>query len=265
LRPPGKYDNLDGDLGIAVSSHEHLEHSQPQQILRWAIETFGDRLAFVTSFQNTGMVILDMAARISSSIRVITLDTGRLPEETHKMVDIVRERYGFQVETVFPDAAEVEAMVRLYGQNLFYRSTALRELCCEVRKVRPLERKLQEFAAWVTGLRRSQGGARAGLNKVEEVNGRLKISPLADWTRDQVEAYLREHNVPQHPLYALGYTSIGCAPCTRPVADGEPERAGRWWWEQDAAKECGIHFSPAGKVRRELDITLETLLRGANA
>lgn len=248
-----------------MRDYGHLEALPAQQILRWAIETFGDRLAFVTSFQNTGMVILDMVSKISTSVRVITLDTGRLPEETHKMADIVRERYGFRVETVFPDAAEVEAMVRTYGQNLFYKSTALRELCCEVRKVRPLERKLREFDAWVTGLRRSQGGSRAGLRKVEEVNGRLKLSPLADWTREAVDAYLRAHDVPQHPLYALGYTSIGCAPCTRPVLEGEPERAGRWWWEQDAVKECGIHFSPTGRVRRDIDVALETVLRGANA
>lgn len=248
-----------------MPGYEHLEHWTAEQILRWAIETYGERLAFVTSFQNTGMVILDMASKISRSIRVITLDTGRLPEETHKMADIVRERYGFQVETVFPDAAEVEAMVRAYGQNLFYKSKALRELCCEVRKVRPLERKLRHFEAWVTGLRRSQGASRAALRKVEQVDGRVKISPLADWSREAVEAYLREHSVPQHPLYALGYTSIGCAPCTRPVLEGEPERAGRWWWEQDSVKECGIHVSPSGRIRRDIDVALEAVLRAANA
>ena len=122
-------------------------------------------------------------------------------------------------------------------------------MCCEVRKVRPLERKLAEFRAWATGLRREQTQARAGIGKVEESGGRLKLNPLADWSSAQVEEYTRAHGVPVHPLYARGFASIGCAPCTRAVEPGEPERAGRWWWEQ-GVRECGIHFTPDGSVRR---------------
>jgi phosphoadenylyl-sulfate reductase (thioredoxin) len=141
-------------------------------------------------------------------------------------------------------------MVTLHGANLFYRGVDLRTRCCEVRKVRPLTRKLREFQAWAAGLRRTQGESRAGIRRVESVDGRLRLSPLAEWSREQVERYTAEHGVPVHPLYAQGYASIGCAPCTRAIEAGETERAGRWWWETDAAKECGIHFSPDGKVKR---------------
>jgi len=151
-------------------------------------------------------------------------------------------------------------MVSLHGPNLFRREVAFRNLCCEIRKVRPLERKLRQFKAWVAGLRRSQNESRAAVRKIEQIEGKLKLSPLADWTTEQVRDYIQRNNVPMHPLYAAGYRSIGCAPCTRAVQPGEDERAGRWWWEQDAAKECGIHFSPEGKAERQLDVLLSEIL-----
>jgi phosphoadenylyl-sulfate reductase (thioredoxin) len=132
-------------------------------------------------------------------------------------------------------------------------------LCCSVRKVRPLERKLEEFSAWVTGLRRGQSALRAELPKLEIRDGRAKISPLAGWTSEELEEYLERRRVPRHPLYARGYTSIGCAPCTRATEAGEDERAGRWWWEQDADKECGIHFSAQGRAERRVDVLLREL------
>lgn len=196
------------------------------------------------------MVIIDLASRLRASVRVFTMDTGRLPAETLAMVDTVRDRYGIAVEVVSPDPFEVREMVERRGMDLFYESVAGRELCCEIRKVRPLAKKLKELRAWATGLRREQSASRASVPKVETVDGRVKICPLADWTVVQVEQYIRDHEVPVHPLYALGYASIGCAPCTRPIQIGEDERAGRWWWEQDHHKECGIHFSADGSVRR---------------
>jgi phosphoadenosine phosphosulfate reductase len=183
-------------------------------------------------------------------VRVITLDTGRLPGETLDMIDAVRTRYGIAVEVVRPDAAEVDDMVQRHGRDLFRESVELRELCCSVRKVRPLQRKLAELSAWATGLRREQSTARAGVAAAEMVDGRLKLNPLAQWTRDQVDQYTREHDLPVHPLYAKGYATIGCEPCTRALSPGEDERAGRWWWEAGAHKECGIHITPAGAVRR---------------
>ena len=239
---------------------DRLEQAGAVEILQWALAKFGTSLAIATAFQAEGMVILDIASRISPTVRVFTLDTGRLPEETFQMMETVRERYGVTVETVSPDAAEVEAMVALHGPNLFYRDVPFRNLCCEIRKVRPIERKLQELEAWVTGLRRSHNDSRADVRKVETASGKVKISPLADWSSDQVQAYIRQHDVPMHPLYRARYRSIGCAPCTRAVRPGEDDRAGRWWWEQDAAKECGIHFTADGKAERKLDVLLSEVL-----
>jgi phosphoadenosine phosphosulfate reductase len=244
---------------------ERLEQSSAQELLKWAVSEFGSSLAIATAFQLEGMVIVDLAARISPHVRVFTLDTGRLPEETYRMIETVRDRYGIAVETVAPDSGEVEAMVTRHGPNLFYREVALRNLCCQMRKVRPLERALRGLSAWVTGLRRDQNDSRVDVRKVEEIDGKLKLNPLADWTGAQVSDYIRQNDVPVHPLYAAGYTSIGCAPCTRAVQPGEDARAGRWWWEQDAAKECGIHFSPEGKAERKLDVLLSEILEAKHA
>ena len=192
------------------------------------------------------MVLLDLAWRTRLPFRVFTLDTGRLPDETFSMLEAVRERYGVDIEVVTPDPAEIRAMVQKHGPDLFYNSPELRAMCCNVRKVRPFERKLAEFDAWATGLRRGQGATREAVEKAAEEGGRIKLAPIADWSAAQVDAYLREHHVPVHPLYELGYASIGCAPCTRAIHEGEGERAGRWWWETDSRKECGLHFAPAG-------------------
>lgn len=248
-----------------VAELARLEQASAPALLEWALGEFGSSLAIATAFQAEGMVILDIAARISPAVRVFTLDTGRLPEETYRMIETVRERYGVTVETMAPDTGEVEAMVGLHGPNLFYREVALRNLCCEVRKVRPLERKLRELKAWVAGLRRGQNESRADVRKIEEIEGKLKLSPLADWTAADVSEYIRKHDVPVHRLYAAGYRSIGCAPCTRAVGPGEDERAGRWWWELDGSKECGIHFSAEGKAERKLDVLLSEVLEARRA
>jgi thioredoxin-dependent adenylylsulfate APS reductase len=226
------------------------ERSTAVEVLAWVIASFGDEFAIATSFQKEGLAIVDMAWRIEPRVRVLTLDTGRLPDETYRMVETVRERYGISVELVKPDAGEVGAMVRERGLDLFYETVENRRLCCEVRKVRPLERKLATLRAWASGMRRDQSETRVSIGKVEEAGGRVKVNPLADWTAADVERYTREYDVPVHPLYAAGYRSIGCAPCTRAVEEGEEERAGRWWWEEGAAKECGIHFQADGSVKR---------------
>jgi phosphoadenylyl-sulfate reductase (thioredoxin) len=156
-------------------------------------------------------------------------------------------------------------MVAAHGPNLFYHDAPLRMLCCHVRKVRPLERKLATLRAWVAGLRRSQTAERAAIRKVDSGGNPVKICPLADWTAEQVDRYILKHDVPVHPLYGRGYASIGCAPCTRALADGEDERAGRWWWEQQTGKECGIHFSPDGKAARRLDVLVGEVLAARHA
>jgi phosphoadenosine phosphosulfate reductase len=220
------------------------EDQSPQEILRWALDAF-PRVAIVASLQAESSVLIDMAAEVSPGVRILTLDTGRLPQETHDMIDRVRERYGIAIEVVAPDAAEVADLVTTHGTNPFYRTPALRRMCCDVRKSRPLERVLRGYDAWVTGLRRSQLTSRATTQVVSADpihKGLTKIAPLATWTTEQLWDYIREHEVPYHSLYDQGFTSIGCAPCTRATRPGEDERAGRWWWEQGELKECGLHF-----------------------
>jgi phosphoadenosine phosphosulfate reductase len=219
------------------------EEVDPEAVLRWAYGEFA-RVAIVASFQAESSVLIDMASRIRADLRVITIDTGRLPQETHDVMDQVRARYGIEIEVISPDGDDIRSMVGTHGANLFRTSPDLRRLCCAVRKSRPLENALRGFDAWVTGLRREQAPGRARTAVVApdpKHTGLTKISPLADWTRAQVWDYIQEHEVPYHALYDSGYTSIGCAPCTRAARAGESERAGRWWWEDGADKECGIH------------------------
>lgn len=234
------------------------------EAVAWAVREFGRGLVLSTSFQKEGMIILDMAVRLDPSISVITLDTGRLPEETYGMIETVRSRYGIGVELVPPAQEEVARMTSEFGPNLFYRDIASRMLCCQLRKVRPLERRLSSAKAVMAGLRREQHETRMNLEQIDLDAKPVKIAPLAYWTAADVEEYTLLHGVPVHPLYAQGYRSIGCAPCTRAVGADEDERAGRWWWEEDTAKECGLHFTPDGRARRKVDVLLEHVLAGGS-
>jgi thioredoxin-dependent adenylylsulfate APS reductase len=226
---------------------ERFEHASAGELLAWAIETFHPRLAISAAGGVDGMVLIDMAAKISPDVRVFTLDTGRLPPETYQLFEDIRERYGIQVEFEQPDGDAVSTLVTENGPNLMYTSLDLRLACCTIRKVEPLKRKLATLDAWIAGLRREQWKSRRNIAKVEldrDHGGIVKLNPVADWTLDRVLDYVREHDVPYHELFDHGYTSIGCAPCTRAVLPGESERAGRWWWEQEGTdKECGIHCS----------------------
>jgi len=219
--------------------------STPEAVLQWTYETF-PRVVIVASFQAESSVLIDMASRIRDDVAVLTLDTGRLPQQTYDMIDRVRERYGIDVHVISPDAGDLQYMVGTHGANLFHKSVEMRRLCCDVRKSRPLARALNGYDAWITGLRRQQAATRAQTAVVAEDpehKGFTKVAPLAEWSKDQVWAYIHEHDLPYHPLYDLGYTSIGCAPCTRATTEGEDERAGRWWWEANEVKECGLHWA----------------------
>ncbi len=217
-----------------------------ERVIEWGFEQFAPRIALSASFgSREGLVILDLMQQIDpGKARVFTLDTGRLPQETYDLMDRVSDRYGIEVEVYFPDASRLEAMVRAKGQNLFYESVENRQLCCAIRKVEPLERALAELDAWLAGLRSEQSVTRSEVKAVEidDVHGgRIKLNPLATWTRDQVASYVRLNHIPVNALHAQGYPSVGCAPCSRAVEAHEEERAGRWWWENADSRECGIH------------------------
>jgi thioredoxin-dependent adenylylsulfate APS reductase len=222
-----------------------LEASDARAVLVTALGSFGAaRLPLVTSLAPEGIVLLHLLTRLVHRPRVITIDTGRLPAETHDLIDRVRDRFAIEIEVVLPDPGEVGAMVRARGTNLFHRSRDDRERCCEVRKVHPLRKALTDADGWITGLRRDQAATRRVTPKIgrDIANGLLwKVAPLADWTSDRVWDYVRAHDLPYNALHDEGYASIGCAPCTRAVAPGEDERAGRWWWEDAGPRECGLH------------------------
>ena len=234
-----------GDVPALAREFEGLSATD---VIGWALETYGGRVAISTSFQAESTAILDMAHRIDPHVRVFTIDTGRLPRETYDLIDRVREHYGIKVETFYPDGNELSQLVDVHGVNPFYRSVSLRLLCCQVRKVKPMNEALSDVDAWISGLRRSQSSTRAGTAKLEvdkSHGGVVKVNPVADWSHEQVWEYVRAHDVPYNELYDRGYTSIGCEPCTRAIEPGEDFRAGRWWWENGMPKECGIHLGPA--------------------
>lgn len=226
---------------------EQTEGCSAEELLKYVTERFGDRVALATSFGAEDQVLTDMFCRINDKPSIFTLDTGRLPEETYEVMQATREKYGIQIDVLFPDHKEVEKMVNSFGPNLFYTSIEARKLCCKVRKIEPLKRKLSKLDAWICGLRAEQSVTRTDLQRIEldENFGIIKISPLVDWTTEKVWDYIRQNDVPYNKLHDKGYPSIGCAPCTRAVRDGEDIRAGRWWWEQPEHKECGLHLGKA--------------------
>ncbi len=234
-----------------------LEGEEPETVLEWALERFAPRIAISTAFQIDGVALVDMAYAVDPSVEVFSVDTGRLPAETYELVEALRDRYpGLNLKLLAPNGDEVSRMVGRHGPNLFYRSVDNRLLCCQVRKVRPLTKHLAGLDAWITGLRRDQWASRTNIRKVEidhDHGAIVKLNPLAEWTEEEVWDYVRERDVPYNALYDRGYTSIGCAPCTRPIAAGEASRAGRWWWETNAPKECGIHCAiESGGLEHEL-------------
>lgn len=218
-----------------------------QALLRALVERHGRAVKLASSLGAEDQVLTHMLLGIDPQAAVLVLDTGRLHQETYDLMARMMSRYRMRYEVLFPAAPAVQAMVRDAGPNLFYAGVEERKRCCAVRKVEPLGRALQGAAAWITGLRREQNPERARTPFVEwdAAHGAIKANPLADWTHDRVWDYLRAHRVPHNPLHDRGFASIGCAPCTRAVEPGEDPRAGRWWWERDAAKECGLH-PPAG-------------------
>ncbi|MBA0907910.1 MAG: phosphoadenylyl-sulfate reductase [Nitrosarchaeum sp.] len=213
--------------------------------LLWVSDNLHPRVAKASSFGAEDAVIMDIMIKINPKFRFFTLDTGRLPQETYDIMDIVKKKYNVVIEVLFPDTKEVEDMVREKGINLFYDSVENRKLCCEIRKVHPINRILSSLDGWITGLRREQTIIRNDTNifEIDHIhNDILKINPIINWTWDQIQNYIKTNNLPYNTLLDKGYPSIGCEPCTRAIKPGEDLRAGRWWWEQGGDKECGLHI-----------------------
>jgi phosphoadenosine phosphosulfate reductase len=203
-----------------------------------------------SSLSAEDMVITDAILRLELPIGILTLDTGRLHGDTLRLIEAVQQRYGYPIAVHRPDPRATLEYVSLFGRDGFYRSQELRKRCCELRKVEPLRRALAGKRAWITGLRRGQSAQRGELpaQAFDPVHGIEKFNPLADWTEDDVWRYIRSFDVPYNALYDQGYRSIGCAPCSRPVAPWEDVRAGRWWWESAETRECGLHMAPDGRL-----------------
>jgi len=226
----------------------------PEDILRLALESF-DNVAI--SFSGAeDVVLVDMASRIRSDVRVFSLDTGRLHPETYRFLDLVRERYAIRFEVLYPDAMAIERLVREKGLFSFYQDG--HQECCGIRKVGPLRRRLQSLDAWVTGQRKDQSLAtRATIAVVERdaafstpEHALVKFNPLANWTAAELWDYIRSNDVLYNELHERGFVSIGCEPCTRAVLPYQQEREGRWWWEDAADKECGLHKANVAVGRR---------------
>jgi phosphoadenosine phosphosulfate reductase len=216
----------------------------PQDVLKWAIGNLHPRLGMASSFGAEDVVVIDMIMKINAKARIFTLDTGRLNQETYDVMDEIRNKYNMNIEVMFPEQNEVEQMVRVNGMNLFYQSIGNRKLCCGIRKVHPLNKMLLSLDGWITGLRADQTEVRSTAQKIEldsQHNNMIKINPLIEWTWEQTWDYIKKNNVPYNKLHDKGFPSIGCEPCTRAIKPGEPLRAGRWWWESDSQKECGLH------------------------
>jgi phosphoadenosine phosphosulfate reductase len=219
--------------------------------LREIARSIKGRVTFSTSLGLEDQAILHAIATSGVPIDVFTLDTGRHFPETLETLEASEQRYGIKIRVTAPDAHEVEELVARDGIFGFRLAVENRKACCEVRKVRPLKRALAGASGWVTGLRRDQSAGRAAVPFAawDADHSLVKVNPIADWTLEQLEVYIAEHKVPVNPLHAKGFPSIGCQPCTRAIKPGEDIRAGRWWWENEDGKECGLHNRPAQKEK----------------
>lgn len=231
---------------VLLSQAERLEQLDPQDIVAFAIKNCSPDIAFAFSGAED-VVLIDMAVNCGLPPRVFCLDTGRLHSETYEFLDLIRAHYRVDIEIFFPQPKGVERLVSEKGWFSFYRDGHAE--CCDIRKVEPLRRALAPLNAWITGQRRDQNRCtRSRIPVVQldptfgsESHPLVKFNPLANWGSTQVWTYIRDHNVPHNSLHERGFGSIGCQPCTRPVLPGQPEREGRWWWEEETKKECGLH------------------------
>jgi phosphoadenosine phosphosulfate reductase len=219
-------------------------------------ELTGKRI-FTTSFGLEDQVLTHFIFGAKLPIEVMTLDTGRLFPETYELWAKTEAHYGVRIKAVYPDAEQLETLISTQGINGFYDSVDKRKACCDVRKTAPLARALEGAHIWLTGLRGDQSANRSNfhLAEVDTARSLIKVNPLIDHTREQLVALTQQHHIPINALHAKGFPSIGCAPCTRAIEEWEEERAGRWWWEQDNKKECGLHVGSDGRLVRTGNMT----------
>ncbi len=246
----------DGLIALAARLNANLVPLHPRERLEYFCREVAGKIVFTTSFGLEDQAILQMLRERALDIDVVTIDTGRLFPETYALWAETERTYGHRIRAVCPQQGSVEAFVENHGIDGFYDTIDARLACCHARKVEPLARALAGASGWIVGLRADQSGHRQETKAVAiDERGLLKFSPLFDWTRQAVQSYAEDHGIPVNPLHERGFVSIGCAPCTRAIAPGEPERAGRWWWEQDAKRECGLHSrSDAGEVAQRTPV-----------
>ncbi len=227
---------------------------------RYLSETFEDRIAFSTSFGQEDQVITDIIFKNDIPVEVFTLDTGRMFEETYKVWNLTEKKYQKKIKVYFPEKIDIEEMVNQKGIYSFYESLENRQECCNIRKVKPLKRALENKDIWITGLRAQQSVTRTDLNLFEENTAYdvIKFNPLTSWTLEDVLRYINTNNVPYNELHDKGFISIGCSPCTRAIKPGEDIRAGRWWWESKDKKECGLHVEQKNE-NQNLNISYKKL------
>lgn len=228
---------------LITQLNQQFTGRSPENLLEYFLNHYKGKIALSTSLSIEDQVLTDLIAKIDNSTRVFTLDTGRLFPETYNLIEKTRRKYAINLEVFFPEAAEVEKMVKEAGINLFYEGIEQRKRCCNVRKIQPLKRAFQGLDVWICGLRREQSVTRQDMKLVEWDNNNqlIKLNPLIDFTEHQVWEYVKTHKVPYNKLQDQGFPSIGCQPCTRAIQQGEDIRAGRWWWENPEHKECGLH------------------------
>jgi phosphoadenosine phosphosulfate reductase len=228
---------------------QDIESSSLPGAIKLVAELFPGKVVFSSSLGQEDQVITDAIYKNNIAVEIFTLDTGRLFYETYDLIERTNARYKTKLKIYFPDPADVEAFVKEKGVNSFYESVENRKQCCNIRKVKPLNRALQGAKVWITGLRAGQSDNRKDMLMIEwdEQRQLYKFNPLINWSYDDMISYIKEHNVPYNPLHDKAFISIGCAPCTRAIEPGEDARAGRWWWEQ-SQKECGLHSDTAIKT-----------------
>jgi len=229
---------------LTAEQIKQVESSSVTDGIRLVTEWFPHEVVFSSSLGQEDQVLTDIIFKNNLPVKIFTIDTGRLFNETYELLDRTTARYDKPVQVYFPDAKDVEEFVATKGINSFYESVDNRKACCHIRKVKPLSRALKDAKVWITGLRAEQSTNRHDMPVIEwmEEKQLYKFNPLIHWTYDEMIAYLNKNNVPYNFLHDKGFVSIGCAPCTRAIEPGEDARAGRWWWET-SQKECGLHAS----------------------